>query len=106
MSRSRGLSGGGRGSVRAKRTKVLSLGGLDFSLIPPSFPLHCFYEKRIKYEMCRGATSHRRCRGSCTKHSKTGVFMKTKPQNNDLGGPTPLIYYVEENVVKINKTGM
>jgi len=23
--------------------------------------------------------------------SKTGAFMKTKPQNNDLGGLTPLI---------------
>jgi len=32
--------------------------------------------------------------------------MKRKNKNNDLGGPTPLIYYVEENVVKINKTGM
>ena len=52
------------------------------------------------------ATSHRRCRGPCTKHSKTGASMKTKTQNNDLGGRTPLIYYVEENVVKINKTGM
>jgi len=66
------------------------MGGLDFGLIPPSFPLHCFYEKRIKYEMCRGATSHRRCQGPCAKHSKTGTFMKTKLQNNDLGGRGPL----------------
>ena len=46
------------------------------------------------------ATSHRRCRENCTRLSKIKGFMKTKTQNNDVGGRTPLM---DRGIVSFDK---